>query len=152
MSDTSRPGSLADKLPSALFPRLSGLGMVAALIAMLLIGLLIIPVLLVIYVAFLDPNTGALTLNNFQDFFGSSLFRESFWNSFYVSAMSVVFATVIALPLAYITTRFNFAGSVVIQSLKFACTRTGSMDRAMVASLCIVAGARWALSSTTHRP
>ncbi|TLP69377.1 iron ABC transporter permease [Parasedimentitalea maritima] len=119
MSDTSRPGSLADKLPSALFPRVSGLGMVALLIALLLIGLLIIPVLLVIYVAFLDPNTEALTLNNFQDFFGSSLFRESFWNSFYVSAMSVVVATIIALPLAYITTRFNFAGAMIIQSLGF---------------------------------
>ncbi len=33
--------------------------------------------------------------------------------------MSVIFATMIALPLAYITTRFNFAGSVIIQSLGF---------------------------------
>ena len=119
MPDTPVTGSLADKLPSALFPRLSATGLVAVLIAIVLIGLLLIPVLLVIYVAFQDPNTGALTLNNFRDFFSSSLFRESFWNSFYVSAMSVVIATAIALPLAYITTRFNFAGSILIQSLGF---------------------------------
>lgn len=119
MPDTPATGSLADKLPSALFPRLSATGLVAVLIAIVLIGLLLIPVLLVIYVAFQDPNTGALTLNNFRDFFSSSLFRESFWNSFYVSAMSVVIATAIALPLAYITTRFNFAGSILIQSLGF---------------------------------
>ena len=49
----------------------------------------------------------------------TSLFRESFWNSFYVSAMSVVVATFIALPLAYITTRFRFSGSILIQSLGF---------------------------------
>ncbi len=111
--------SLLDRLPASIFPRVTGLHASALIIAILLIGLLIIPVFQVIYVAFLDPNTGALTLQNFVDFFRTSLFRESFWNSFYVSAMSVVFATVIALPLAYITTRFNFAGSVVIQSLGF---------------------------------
>ncbi len=112
-------GSLVDRLPARLFPNVSGLHAVALIIAMLLIGLLIIPVLQVIYVAFVDPNTGDLTLQNFVDFFRTSLFRESFWNSFYVSAMSVVFATIIALPLAYITTRFNFSGSVLIQSLGF---------------------------------
>lgn len=123
MSNASPPStggpSLLDRLPASIFPRVSGLHAAALIIAILLIGLLIIPVLQVIYVAFLDPNTGALTLQNFVDFFRTSLFRESFWNSFYVSAMSVVVATVIALPLAYITTRFNFAGSVVIQSLGF---------------------------------
>ena len=111
--------SLADRLPARFFPKMGGIALVALMIAVILIGLLILPVLQVIYVAFLDPNSGALTLNNFKDFFGSSLFRESFWNSFYVSAMSVVFATIIALPLAYITTRFTFGGSVIIQSLGF---------------------------------
>ena len=87
------------------------------LIAVLLALFLLIPVLKVIYVAFLDANTGELTLVNFQDFFASSLFRESFYNSLYVSAMSVVFASLIALPLAYFTTRFNFSGAVIIQTL-----------------------------------
>lgn len=111
--------SLVDRLPSFLFPRISGLHAAGLMIAVILIGLLILPVLQVIYVAFVDPITGSLTLQNFLDFFRTSLFRESFWNSFYVSAMSVVVATVIALPLAYITTRFHFSGSIVIQSLGF---------------------------------
>ena len=110
---------LADRLPNALDPSLSGLHMVALLIALLLLGLLVIPVAQVIFVAFQDPATGAATLQNFADFFATSLFRESFWNSFYVSAMSVVVATIIALPLAYITTRFHFSGSILIQSLGF---------------------------------
>ena len=110
---------LAERMPGWLFPRLSGLHIVALFIALLLTGLLLIPVAQVIFVAFQNPATGALTLQNFVDFFGTSLFRESFWNSFYVSAMSVVVATAIALPLAYITTRFHFSGSILIQSLGF---------------------------------
>ncbi|MCZ7675638.1 MAG: iron ABC transporter permease [Roseovarius sp.] len=93
--------------------------LVAAFIALLLIGLLLVPVAQVMIVAFQNPATGAATLNNFVDFFRSALFRESFWNSFYVSVVSVVVATAIALPLAYITTRFHFAGSALIQSLGF---------------------------------
>ncbi len=111
--------SLADRLPKRMLPNMSGIGLVATFIALLLIGLLVVPVGMVIFVAFQDPASGALTLQNFVDFFQTGLFRESFWNSFYVSAMSVVMATAIALPLAYITMRFNFAGSIVIQSLGF---------------------------------
>jgi iron(III) transport system permease protein len=82
-----------------------------------LAAFLVIPVLLVFYTAFRDPGTGALTLQNFGDVFGSELMRRSFWNSFYVSAMSVVWASVFALPLAYFTTRFDFRGSGIIQTL-----------------------------------
>ncbi len=114
----SRAG-LADVLPRWLVPNLSGIHLVAIFIALLLIGLLLVPVAQVMVVAFQDPATGAATLQNFIDFFSTALFRESFWNSFYVSAMSVVVATVIALPLAYITTRFHFSGSILIQSLGF---------------------------------
>ncbi|OJY32814.1 MAG: ABC transporter permease [Rhodobacterales bacterium 65-51] len=102
-----------------MFPRLSAIALTGVFIAIFLIGFLIFPVLQVIHVAFQNPATGALTLQNFGDFFATALFRESFVNSFYVSAMSVVVATVIALPLAYITTRFNFGGSALIQSLGF---------------------------------
>ncbi len=111
--------TLADRLPAFLFPRLSPIALTGVFIAIFLIGFLIFPVLQVIHVAFQNPATGALTLQNFGDFFATALFRESFVNSFYVSAMSVVVATVIALPLAYITTRFNFGGSALIQSLGF---------------------------------
>lgn len=94
-----------------------GPGTVAAVIGIFLLFVLVLPVAKVVFVAFQEPSTGAFTLNNFVDFFNASLFRESFINSFYVSAMSVVFATLIALPLAYFTTRFNFAGSTLIQTL-----------------------------------
>lgn len=90
---------------------------VAVLIVIFLLAFLVLPVLKVIYVAFQDTNTGALTYLNFVDFFSSSLFRESFYNSFYVAAISVVLASIFAVPLAYFTTRFNFSGAVLIQTL-----------------------------------
>ena len=87
------------------------------LIALFLLFFLAVPVVQVILVAFQDPNTGAPTLINFVDFFTTSLFQESFVNSFYVAAMSVLIATIIAIPLAYFTTRFNFGGALLIQTL-----------------------------------
>ena len=89
------------------------------LIALFLLSFLVIPVIKVFYVAFVDVNHGGLTLVNFADFFNTSLFRESFYNSLYVAGMSVAVATLISLPLAYFTTRFEFKGAVIIQSLGF---------------------------------
>ncbi len=86
-------------------------------VLILLLAFLVIPVAKVVYVAFVDVNTGGFTLLNFVDFFRTSLFRESFVNSLYVAGMSVVFASIISMPLAYFTTRFNFAGAALIQTL-----------------------------------
>jgi len=91
-----------------------------ALAVALFLGLFLVwPVATVIFVAFTEKGTGTFTLVNFVDFFRSDLFVRAFVNSLYVSAMSVVCASVLALPLAYITTRFAFRGSALIQSLGF---------------------------------
>ena len=89
---------------------------IALLIAAFLLAFLVVPVATVVYVAFAD-GAGGLTLSHFQSFFGISLMRESFWNSLYVAGMSVVFATLIAVPLAYFTVRFQFRGAILIQTL-----------------------------------
>ena len=94
-----------------------GPAITGVVIALFLVMFLVVPVAQVIFVAFQDPNTGRLTIINFVDFFNTSLFRESFFNSFYVAAMSVIIATAIAVPLAYFTTRFNFGGAILIQTL-----------------------------------
>ncbi len=94
-----------------------GPAITGVIIALFLVMFLVVPVAQVIFVAFQDPNTGALTIINFVDFFNTSLFQESFFNSFYVATMSVIIATGIAVPLAYFTTRFNFGGAILIQTL-----------------------------------
>ncbi|RVB80608.1 MULTISPECIES: iron ABC transporter permease [unclassified Mesorhizobium] len=100
---SSRPGQTAAVLVIALF-----LGV-----------FLIVPAGTVIYTAFTEKGTGTFTFVNFFDFFGTDLFVRSFWNSVYVSGMSVIWATVLALPLAVLTTRFEFRGAIVIQTLGF---------------------------------
>ena len=97
----------------------SGAIWIAVALAAFLLVFLVLPILKVVHVAFQDPHSGALTLVNFADFFNANLFRQSFANSFYVAGMSVLLATVIAIPLAYYTTRFNFRGAILIQTLGF---------------------------------
>jgi iron(III) transport system permease protein len=91
----------------------------AGIVALFLLLFLILPVATVVYVAFTEKGTGAFTLVNFADFARTDLFVRSFWNSLYVSAMSVVLASLFALPLAYLTSRFEFRGSTLIQTLGF---------------------------------
>ena len=86
---------------------------VALVIAAFLLIFLVVPVATVIYVAFAEPG-GGFTLSHFETFFPISLMRESFWNSLFVAAMSVAFATIIAAPLAYFTAGWFFRWRVKV--------------------------------------
>ena len=99
------------------FRKHPGQAAVMLLITVFLFIFLVIPVVQVVFVAFQDAATGSFTLANFYDFFNTSLFRESFYNSLYVGVMSVLFASAFSMPLAYFTSRFEFKGAVIIQSL-----------------------------------
>lgn len=81
-----------------------------------LLAFLLIPVALVVFTAFVDES-GGFTLGHFGNFFGQSIFRESFFNSLMVALASVFFASLIAVPLAYLTVRFEFRGALLIQTL-----------------------------------
>jgi len=85
-------------------------------IAAFLLALLIIPVGAVFITAFRDGD-GSFTLGHFVTFFSTGLMRESFGNSLYVAITSVIAASLIAVPLAYITVRFQFRGALLIQTL-----------------------------------
>jgi len=85
-------------------------------IAAFLILFLLVPVATVIYVAFTNSD-GSLTFSHFGSFFSLTLMRESFYNSLYVGAMSVLISSIISLPLAYFTMRFRFRGAVLVQTL-----------------------------------
>ena len=88
----------------------------ALLVAAFLLAFLIVPVGRVFLVAF-QTGDGGFTLVHFGDFFRTSLFIESFWNSLYVASMSVVFASLIAVPLAVILARYRFPGTALITTL-----------------------------------
>ncbi|SFC78129.1 iron(III) transport system permease protein [Polaromonas sp. OV174] len=90
--------------------------LLAGLVLAFLGVFLLLPVGEVIYTAFVT-ETGAFTLSHFSNFFGQDLLRESLMNSFMVALASVFFASVIAIPLAYLTVRFEFRGALLIQTL-----------------------------------
>ncbi|MBK8324699.1 MAG: iron ABC transporter permease [Betaproteobacteria bacterium] len=89
---------------------------VALAIAAFLVAFLIVPVAAVVVTAFADGQ-GGFTLAHFAAFAQISLMRESFANSLYVAGLTVAFATLIAVPLAYLTVRFQFRGAILIQTL-----------------------------------
>ena len=81
------------------FKKHPGQTAVMVLIFGFLFVFLVIPVVQVVFVAFMDAATGGFTLLNFKDFFATALFRESFWNSIYVGLMAVVLASAFSMPL-----------------------------------------------------
>ncbi|MEO6566938.1 MAG: iron ABC transporter permease, partial [Casimicrobiaceae bacterium] len=93
-----------------------GIVAIALLIAAFLLAFLVVPVGTVVYTAFSNAD-GGFTLAHFSAFAEISLMRESFVNSLYVAGMTVLFASLLAVPLAYLTVRFQFRGAVIIQTL-----------------------------------
>src|SRR5690348_15219789 len=89
---------------------------IALAIAAFLVAFLVLPVASVVHAAFASSG-GGFTLSHVAAFLQISLMRESFWNSLYVSGMSVVGASILAVPLAYFTVRFRFRGALLIQTL-----------------------------------
>src|SRR6266851_1252316 len=87
----------------------------AQIVALFLVAFLIVPILRVIVVAFTGPE--GFTLVHFGDFFATALLREAFWNSLYVGAMTVILASLFAVPLAAILARFRFPGAALIHTL-----------------------------------
>ncbi len=87
----------------------------AGIVAAFLVAFLIVPVGSVVFIAFWDGD--GFTLVHFADFFRTSIMIESMWNSVYVAVMTVAFATLLAVPLAYFTVRFRFRGAALIQTL-----------------------------------
>jgi iron(III) transport system permease protein len=92
------------------------LAVIALAIAAFLVAFLVVPVGAVVFTAFSDPH-GGFTLAHFEAFSQISLMRESFANSLWVAGLTVAFATLIAVPLAYFTMRFQFRGAILIQTL-----------------------------------
>jgi iron(III) transport system permease protein len=85
-------------------------------VAAFLLLFLVLPVGRVFQAAFMEAD-GSLTWGHFGAFFSQGLMRESFFNSLWVASISTLMASLIAVPLAYFTIRFEFRGAVLIQTL-----------------------------------
>jgi iron(III) transport system permease protein len=101
---------------SRVTPTSAALAAVALAIVAFLVVFLVIPIGTVIHTAFADGQ-GGFTFAHFTAFNSILLMRESFANSLFVAGMTVAMATLIAVPLAYLTVRFEFRGALLIQTL-----------------------------------
>ncbi len=95
---------------------LRGPAVAAIAIAAFIVAGLFVPVFAVVKSAFTDSD-GSLTLGHVASLFTVSLLRESFWNSLFVAVLASLGASVIALPLAYLTARFQFRGGALVRTL-----------------------------------
>ena len=87
----------------------------AALLA-LLFAFILYPIMRVLWVSLADES-GRLTPIHFQNFFLRPLFREALWNSLFSGFLVVLFGSLIAVPLAYVTARYEFRGKILLQTL-----------------------------------
>lgn len=91
-----------------------------ASILLFLLGLLtffiLVPIARVLWVS-LSNDEGGLTLVHFANFFRRPLFRESLWNSLVAGLLVVFFGSLIAVPLAYLSVRYDFKGKILVNTL-----------------------------------
>jgi iron(III) transport system permease protein len=97
-------------------PGATGAWLVALPVAAFIGILLLWPVATVLYAAFSDGQ-GGVTTAHVGAFFSLSIMREAFVNSLVVSLGAVALATLIAVPLAYLTVRFEFRGAALVHTL-----------------------------------
>ncbi len=90
--------------------------LLAIVIALFLVATLIVPVGAVLKSAFTNAD-GSLTLGHMAALFQVTLLRESFFNSLYVAVVTVLASSVLALPIAYLTSRFRFRGAALVSAL-----------------------------------
>jgi iron(III) transport system permease protein len=91
-------------------------GALMAALLVLLFVFILYPILRVLWVSLADENS-QLTLVHFRNFFLRPLFREALWNSLLSGFLVVVFGSIIAVPLAYVTARYEFRSKILLQTL-----------------------------------
>jgi iron(III) transport system permease protein len=79
--------------------------------------LLILPILRVLTLGFVDPDTGSLTLGNFIEVLTRNYYLNGLKNTLFVGALGTLGACLIGIPLAFFTTRFIIRGKTLISTL-----------------------------------
>lgn len=80
----------------------------------LFLALLIIPLGRLI-ISSMASDTGGV-LNAYRDFFTKRYYYQPMLNTLLVSVLATVFAVIIGSPLAYIVTRFNIPGKIIVRA------------------------------------
>ena len=78
---------------------------------------LVYPLFNIFKFAFIDKETGILSLSNFGEFFSSPYYTVSFLNTLVVSVGGTLGALVLGIPLAFFTTRYRIFGKSFLSTL-----------------------------------
>jgi iron(III) transport system permease protein len=82
------------------------------ILGFLIVGFfLVYPLFNIFKFAFIDKETGILSLSNFKEFFGEAYYRVTFLNTLVVSLGGTLGALALGVPLAFFTTRFKIWGT-----------------------------------------
>ena len=88
----------------------------AIFIMVLLAIVLVYPLLIISYNSFLNQD-GAFTLSHYIDFFSLEYYRSALKNSFVVCISATVIATLVGIPVAYISTRYAIKGKKILDMI-----------------------------------
>ena len=90
---------------------------VTIIIIFLLCILLLLPIMQILILGFMDEETGAFTLANFQKVLTRNYYVNGLKNTLFVGILGTVGACLIGIPLAFFTARFKIRGNAWIQTL-----------------------------------
>ncbi|HOG08756.1 MAG: iron ABC transporter permease [Syntrophales bacterium] len=90
---------------------------ILVLVFIVLFFAVLYPVLYIFKASFMDPETGAFSLNSYQTFFKYPYYLRCLRNSLFVSALATGFALVIGIPFAFFLSRYDLPGKDVIKTL-----------------------------------
>ncbi len=74
------------------------------------------PILSTVKDAFISPTTGGLSVAFLSEIIENPIYREGLWNSLRMAVYSTLLSLLIALPLAMLSTRWNFPGKNILTS------------------------------------
>jgi len=82
----------------------------------LLCVFLLYPLITIAYKSLLNTE-GRFTLSNYKDFFTLKYYTSALRHSFLVCTVATVFAALISVPIAYISSRYNIAGKKALNMI-----------------------------------
>src|SRR3990172_4613509 len=92
-----------------------GQAIVLAGLRILMSLFILYPLLRILFVAVSDGQ--GFTLRHLLNFFDRPLFREALLNSLTAGGLAVLFGSLLGVPLAYFSVRYQFRGKLVLQTL-----------------------------------
>ncbi len=78
---------------------------------------LIYPLFNIFKASFIDPETGAISLSNYREFFTNAYYTRAIFNSLLVAFGGAAGALLLGIPLAYFTSRFRIFGKSFLATL-----------------------------------